>query len=350
MIDILGAYLTAVRKGHNLTSALITGQTLRNYAKSAADCLTILTGGPYTYYDPATMSMKRMALHPYLNEQIAQRSTWTKPKPRKEPFTYRMLAVHAQQLLSTDPDPLGVYASLSYVVWDWMRLGVFTGSRVSEYAQSGLRKHHRFQVIPSNKDTGEWAGQPLAFIREDFQFFDARQRLVPLLELHSAHGKGLVSTVHIRFRYDKSSENFSIRKFSRTDDAILDPVDAAVSILHRADLLLVPKEEPIGVYATSLPSFLFLRDYHIRDILRRMCIAAYSDPTHYLRLHIDRLVPHSNRVTAAVCLQMGGASHEDIAFRLRWKVGSVPTYLRECFQEVGTIMSSTLVQGAFKTS
>jgi hypothetical protein len=80
-----------------------------------------------------------------------------------------------------------------------------------------------------------------------------------------------------------------------------------------------------------------------------MCVAAYSDPTHYLRIHIDRLVPHSNRVTAAVCLQMGGASHEDIAFRLRWKVGSVPTYLRECFQEVGPIMSSTL-QGAFKTS
>jgi hypothetical protein len=45
MIDLLGAYLTAVHKGHNLTGAFITGQTLRNYAKSAADCLTILTGG-----------------------------------------------------------------------------------------------------------------------------------------------------------------------------------------------------------------------------------------------------------------------------------------------------------------
>jgi hypothetical protein len=167
MIDLLGAYLTAVRKGHNLTKAFITGQTLRNYAKSAADCFTILTGGPCAYYDPATMSMKRMSLHPYLNEQIAQRSTWTKPKPRKEPFTYRMLAVHAKHLLSPHPDPLTVFIGLSYVVWDWLRLGVFTGSRVSEYAQSGLRKHHRFQVIPTNKDTGIWAGQALAFIRAD---------------------------------------------------------------------------------------------------------------------------------------------------------------------------------------
>ena len=87
MIDILGAYILAVQKGHNLTSTFITGQTLRNYTKSAADCLTLLTGSPCSYYDPARMSMKRMSLHPYLNEQITQRSTWTKPKPRKEPCT-----------------------------------------------------------------------------------------------------------------------------------------------------------------------------------------------------------------------------------------------------------------------
>jgi hypothetical protein len=122
-----------------------------------------------------------------------------------------MLAVHAQELLSPKTDrPLMVYASLSYVVWDWMRLGVFTGSRVSEYAQSGFRKNHRFQVFPINEDTGVWAGQPLAFIRVDFKFFDKKQCCVPLSVLHVSHRKGLVSTVHIRFRYDKSSENFLI--------------------------------------------------------------------------------------------------------------------------------------------
>ncbi len=54
---------------HNLVGALITGQTLRNYTKLAA---ALLTGQPCTYYDPATLSMKRVALHPYLHEQIAQ--------------------------------------------------------------------------------------------------------------------------------------------------------------------------------------------------------------------------------------------------------------------------------------
>jgi hypothetical protein len=46
---------------------------------------------------------------------------------------------------------------------------------------------------------------------------------------------------------------------------------------------------------------------------------------------------------------MGGATIADIAFRLRWHIASVPTYLRECFQEVGSIMEQAIV-GAFKTS
>jgi hypothetical protein len=44
---------------------------------------------------------------------------------------------------------------------------------------------------------------------------------------------------------------------------------------------------------------------------------------------------------------MGGTANEEIALHLCWNIVSVPTYLRECFQEVGTIMASTL-QGAFK--
>jgi hypothetical protein len=293
--------------------------------------------------------MKRIALHPYLHEQITQRAAWATPKPRKEPFTYLMLAVHAKALrLSSEASPESFYG-LPYVVWDWLRLGVFTGSRVSEYAQSKLAKNQRFQVIPTSQDTGIWAGQPLAFIRADFQFYDASHRLVPPLDLFLAHRKGLVRMVHIRFRYDKSTKNFSIRKFLCSPDPILNPVDAAVSLYHRADLLKVPSNEPIGVFSLDSLSYRFLRDYHIKDHMRQMCVNAYEDPKHYLRIHIGRLVPHSNRVTAAVCLQMGGASNDEIAFRLRWKVGSVPTYLRECFQGVGNIMSSA-IQGAFKTS
>jgi hypothetical protein len=46
---------------------------------------------------------------------------------------------------------------------------------------------------------------------------------------------------------------------------------------------------------------------------------------------------------------MGGASLSGIAFPLRWHIASVPTYLRECFQEVEQIMEHAIT-GAFKTS
>jgi hypothetical protein len=57
--------------------------------------------------------------------------------------------------------------------------------------------------------------------------------------------------VHIHFCFDKSEHNFSVRKFQSTLNAILNPVNAAMSIIQRADLLGVPVNEPIGVY--SLP-------------------------------------------------------------------------------------------------
>ena len=303
------------------------------------------------YFDPATLSQKRIYLHPYLHDKIAQRTTWTKPQLQKEPFTYRMLAIHAKTHLEKKScDSYSVFYSLNHVVWDWLRLGVFTGSRVAEYAQTGLKRDQRYQTIPTDTDAGLWAGQPLAFIREDFQFFTVANCRVPHDMIHKFHKKGMITMVHIRFRFDKSKQNFSVRKFQVTKDHILNPVDAAVSIMRRADMLKVPLLEPIGVYLPPWSKlYKCLRDYHITHILRTMCIQAYPNPLHYLRINILRLVPHSNRVTAAVCLKMGGATDEEIAFRLRWNVSSMPTYLRECFQEVGTIMTSTL-QGAFKTT
>ena len=351
VIDTIGAFIDAVKTGNNLQSMHLTGQLLRNYTTAAALCFHLLTGVMPQYYNPTTLMQKRIYLHPYLHDKIAQRTIWSKPTALKEPFTYRMLEIHAEfYLKQQQKDSHTTFYSLNHVVWDWLRLGVFTGSRVAEYAQSGLKKNQRFQCIPKTPDAGQWAGQPLAFTRADFQFFDASHCCVPHTRVFTVHRKGGLRTFHIRFRFDKSKQNFVIQKFASTDDPILNPVDAAVSILRRADMLQVPQNEPIGVYSPLGGStFLFLRDYHITPVLRMMCRLAYPDETHYLQVHIDWLVPHSNRVTAAVCLKMGGATDEDIAFRLRWNIASVPTYLRECFQEIGPIMTSTL-QGAFKTS
>jgi hypothetical protein len=82
-----------------------------------------------------------------------------------------------------------------------------------------------------SKDAGIWAGLPLAFIREDFEFYDCEACAISHAHLLSMHRKRRDMTVHIRFCFDKSKHNFSIRKFQSTEDAILNPVDAAVSII-----------------------------------------------------------------------------------------------------------------------
>jgi hypothetical protein len=351
VIDTIGAFIDDIKSGDNIQHLHLGGQSLRNYTSAAALCFRLLTGKTPQYYDPATLTQQRVYLHPYLHDKIQQRTSWSTPKPLKEPFTYLMLEVHARyNLRPSKKDSYKQFFSLLHVVWDWLRLGVFTGSRVAEYAQSKLKRNQRYQVIPKTKDAGTWAGQPLAFIRADFQFFDHLNCCVIHTNVFKMYRAGQLASVHIRFRFDKSKQNHTIRKFHISRDPILNPVGAAVSIIRRADMLRVPILEPVGVYSPpNSTSYAFLRDYHITPILRDMCRLAYPDKTHYLRIHIERLVPHSNRVTAAVCLKMGGASDEDIAFRLRWNVSSVPTYLRECFQDVGSIMLAAL-QGAFKTA
>ncbi len=350
-IDLIGAYITEVKFGKSLPSTSkgpLGEQSLRNYIIAAAQCLDLLMTAPCIIIDPKTANQKHVHLHPYLREIISQRKAWSVPRPKKEPFTIDMFRSLAEYLRSS-PDVLATFLRREYAVYDWTRLGIFTGSRVAEYAQTRLKKGIRYNVIPTSDDAGIWAGQALAFLRDDFIFYDTNHTLIEHSQLHRQHLQGDVQSVHIRFRFDKSPRNFSIRKFQSTKDVILDPVAAAISILHRADLLSVPLWEPIGVFGTAPKKFSFLRDFHISSIMKKACVWAYPDETHYMRVHIDQIVPHSNRITAAVSLKLGGATDEEIAFRLRWHVSSVPTYLRECFQQVGAIVQSTLM-GAYRTS
>ncbi len=90
IIDTIGAFLDDLKKGNNLQGLHLTGQSLRNYIISAALCFKLLTGVTTQYYDPATMMQKRIYLHPYLQDKIVQRTTWSNPTKQKEPFTYGM--------------------------------------------------------------------------------------------------------------------------------------------------------------------------------------------------------------------------------------------------------------------
>jgi hypothetical protein len=75
-----------------------------------------------------------------------------------------------------------------------------------------MRCGQHFQVFPTNEDTGIWGGQPLAFLWGDFTFDDSLDYIIPHLTLYKRHQQKQIATVHIRFPYDKSAENFQPRR------------------------------------------------------------------------------------------------------------------------------------------
>jgi hypothetical protein len=163
------------------------------------------------------------------------------------------------RFIQSQPDKLDAFLAVEHAVFDWTRLGLFTGSCVAEYAQTRLKANDRYNTIPTTLDAGDWAGQALAFLREDFTFYNAQHKLISISSLHQTYLHGTVTGVHIRFRFDKSPRNFSIGKFQGTDDPLLDPVAAAaVSCIHLADLLQIASWEPIGAFeaVNRSPAFL----------------------------------------------------------------------------------------------
>jgi hypothetical protein len=160
-IVILGAYLSETKVGRNLKGlSALTGQTLRGYIKGAATVLHLLTSHPCSYFDAATLHNQRPALHPHLAEQLSQRVAWRAPKPKKEPFTLPMFDALKRHLTekSGSAKRLPAFLSQEYACYDWTRLGLFTGSRISEYKQAKIAPGARYATVPSTQDAGIWAG------------------------------------------------------------------------------------------------------------------------------------------------------------------------------------------------
>ena len=326
----------------------LKAQTLTNYLSAAHAFLQVALTRSVNIYDTQSLA-RQPRYHPFLGQQLAERRKWAKPAAKKEPFTTDMFQ-WLHDILVSDSTQTGNFFGRQFCVYDWMRLGLFTGFRISEYGQSRLTAGQRFQIIPDSSDVPpSYRMTPLAFVRGDFIFFDQASHIIDHASLAHRHALDEVQTLEITWRYDKSAHNFTKRRFMLNQHPIFDPVDAGVSIIHRANLMGVPFDEPIGVWSPSVTipfQYRFIRDSDVSRIMRDACMHAYPDPAHYMRQHIQQIVPHSNRVTAAVCLKNGGANNDEIAFKLRWHPTSVPTYLRDCFQAVGTAMEQT-IQGAF---
>ena len=319
-------------------------KTLTGYMRSAATWWRQTLGWEIPMYNPATQFSKQPKMHPLLSDILQQRKAWKKPKEKRLPFTFRMYDVLHSFIQQNMTVNKLFFLTITAAIFDWMRLGLFTGSRLGEYGQSKPRKGERFAIIPISEHAEEWAGMPLAFIASDFQLFDMNMILL-------SHAECLVDPsrafyVQVRFRYDKGPDNFLLRKWRRVDSSFLCPVKAIISILRRARMLRIPANEPLGAFrSVEGAPITFIKGEHVSTVMQWACIEAYPNPSHYMRCNIKLLHSHSNRITAAVAMHNAGVTFEIIAVRLRWSVETVKFYLRDCFHKIGELTEQA-VNGA----
>ena len=321
------------------TKGPLMGRTLRNYLVSAVIFLNLFVTPKFTVTSTSTGNK---SLDPMIEDIIKHRQKWQQPMPKREPYTFAMFSTMADMVTTAiKANPTAVFGALA-VVFDWVRLGIFTGCRACEYAQT-IAPRGDYSKIPNTAAAGDWAGKPIAFIWDDFQFFDKNMCLVPTTFEDFLSNPSRANELHLRFRFDKSGRNFVIKKYRR-GQGLLCALDASHSILTRAYLLQVPANEPVGVFRPpSSSKYTFLKSDDIISIMRQVCIQTYPDPNHYMRINISGIVSHSNRVTAAVVLRAMGWEIPAIAARLRWKPESVDHYLREC-----TFMVDAFTKAAFE--
>jgi len=272
-LPLVGAFIHAVaNESVSKTRALtLTAATISGHLRAARNWLAAELGVV------VDISAKdgTAKLHPFLADTLAAQQAWTAPKPKQEPFTLDMLIYMFDDISKCAAAKPSILFNLNAAIFDWTRLGTFTGSRVSEYAQTLARKG-TFSRVPDSLDAGNWKNTPIAFMFSDFTFLTKAGRVVPhnwLQQLgHTVH------ELHIRFRFDKSPRNFTIRKFRRSGHNFLCPILGGISVISRAIALQVPPNEPIGVYRTSNKgTYTFLRSYDIITRMQAVCRLAHPD-------------------------------------------------------------------------
>jgi hypothetical protein len=337
-VGLIGAYIDHVAATpYNTAGDLPMANTLSHHAHAAFSFLQSVMTTSFSIYE---MKGSKRVLVPFIGERISRRRKWQQPRPKREPYTFAMFATFYAAVRAQEQSP-DRFLHRHSLVFDTQCLGIFTGSRVSEYAQS-KGPSTSVSRVPSITDADPTATTlPVAFVAQDFTFLSSAATIIPHQELFLA--PHTAAQLHITFRHDKSGRNYSVRKYAKGADWLC-PITAATRLLYRARLLAIPPHDPICAHRQPRTQAIrFLRDTDVTDIMRQVCLDTYPDRNHFLRLNLQRISSHSNRITAAVALHHANMSIDDIAQRLRWKPESVSFYLRETATDIGAYTKNAII-------
>jgi hypothetical protein len=239
---------------------------------------------------------------------------WEKLTDLKEPVTIAMVHdLHQQQDALT---PFG----LATVIYDWTVVGMYIGTRLSEWAQQdGVTS------LPQVALTDD--GDPIAFTIHDVAFFGLGRRQLQL-SYALTHLTEII-TATIRWRTQKNKRKGEKKTLVRAPSyPIMCAVSALTRITRRWLAFSLPDSYPLAVFTTTgLPTgpITFVCAKHITAAFRASAQRVYAITDLDA---LARWTSHSLRVGACVGLHAAGIEAESIQHALRWKSLAFKQYLR----------------------
>ena len=167
--EILAAYAQEVSEGDGLARTTQPDiKTVQGYIRAASQIAITAGHNDPRFLPLATDKVGQRLYVPLLAQVFASVRKWTPPKrPERQPICFRVIS----DLISQVDSAPGSELLLPAAIRDAVIIGTFTGSRVSEYAQSQLRAGMQFQSVPVNSASGSQGGNPIAFMLSDFLFY-----------------------------------------------------------------------------------------------------------------------------------------------------------------------------------
>ena len=281
--------------------------TLRGYLRAATKWVTDAGYPDPLFSDSGNFPGSNPTLLPRFQRYLNEQKGWQAPKDAKQPLTSAMLCDIARTARGSQHD------SELAAIYDWLVLGLSTGIRRVEYAQTKRTNIEMVWVqVDPNKPPSE---QPYAFMDGDFTFLDKNCR--PLYGRERAKA----AFVRIRWRTQKNKNNGETKLFAVSPDDRLCPVGAAWRIQARFERLRsvfpVLRISTDGCITASAITRV------LRECAARILKVDMADEV--LKLY----TPHSLRIGACVLLYEKGKSAVFIKDRLRWKSDTFMDYLRD---------------------
>ena len=173
-LEVLAAYLHARNEQGQPNGEPYQPKTLTQFLRAAHLYLQQVSGLTIVV---KTGEGKEANYLPMFSDTISLTHKWKQPRPKREAYTTEIFqALQAMVKEHTRIDKTA-YLDLVPTVFDWLCLGVFTGSRAGEYAQT-VAKRGDFSRVPPTKAAGRWRDYATAFVRQDFTFLDARAHIM----------------------------------------------------------------------------------------------------------------------------------------------------------------------------